>query len=158
MLDKYDEFSKRLSSLLHTCDSPVELERIADALDEDDIIEIFGVCPSDPVCERPADVPEKATGPWDRREVQIVVRIVDHSLDSMLLDLIFLTREADDAGDRCAKFKWELDAEGETGLAEMWFNDSKTFKLDYFSVLPPEYACQFVAHCKRAYIETIGAQ
>jgi len=69
----------------------------------------------------------------------------------MLLDLIFVTREADEAGDRSAKFKWECDAEGELGLAEMWFNDSKTFKLDYFSVLPPAYAVQFLSLCRHAF-------
>ncbi len=66
----------------------------------------------------------------------------------------FATKEADDAGDRLVSFHWEFDEDGEPGLAEMKFSDSKTFKLDYFSVMPPAYLSSFVALCDQAYNES----
>ncbi|MEO2090492.1 MAG: hypothetical protein ABGY75_13490 [Gemmataceae bacterium] len=51
-------------------------------------------------------------------------------------------------------FGWEFDDDGTAGIAEMKLNDRRTFKLDYFSVLPPRYVSEFLTLCQQVYNDT----
>ena len=156
MNDPVTRFSKRLTALLRGHGSPVEVHSVAAAGGTDDGIEVHAGCPADPVLQPPAEVERTAdtTGPWDRRRVRLVVRVPADDSDRLSAELTYATGEADDAGDRDVTFGWEFGDDGTAGLAEMKFNDRRTFKLDYFSVLPPRYVSDFAALCQSVFNDT----
>jgi hypothetical protein len=171
MSDAFHEFTERLKTLLsenpsagdtrqEISSSPPEITLIRQADGADVVLEIHAACHGDPV-RRPDDLDEVepgAAGPWDRREVTLVVTLPCDTGECVTAKLSFATKNADHAGSRLVSFHWRFNAAGKPGLAEMSFHDSKTFKLDYFSVPPPNYVRSFVALCVRAYRETRSAQ
>ena len=172
MSDAYHDFTERLNTLLSANlaadDARLEVNyalpeitSIREADCPEVMLEIHAACHDDPV-RRPAEVDDiepGAAGPWDRRDVTLVVTLPCDTGECVTAKLSFATEDADDAGSRRVSFHWRFDEVGDPGLAEMSFHDSKTFKLDYFSVTPPNYVRSFVALCVKAYGETCsGAQ
>jgi len=155
--DDISIFTRRLESLLQTHGSPVELRSVRNEDGTDDIC-VLANCLTDPVLRPPpeAELAEGVTGPWNRRGVRLVVRIPTGGDSPVSAELTFATRDADEAGDRSVTFGWEFGEAGFAGLAEMRLNDSRTFKLDYFSVLPPSYVSEFVVHCLAAFTDACG--
>jgi hypothetical protein len=144
MPDTYE----RLKALLSGNESSLEVVSVQEADCPDFILEIHAVCHDDQVLR-----PEKpgAAGPWDRREVKLVVTLPGDTGGCVTAKLSFVTKDADDAGGRLVSFHWEFDEAGNPGVAEMKFSDSKTLKIDYFSVKPPDYLRSFVVLCEQAY-------
>jgi hypothetical protein len=156
MPDAYHQFTERLKALLSENGSSLEIASVQEANCPKVMLEIHAVCHDDPVL-RPEDDDELepgATGPWDRREVKLVVTLPCDTGGCVTANLNFATRDVDNAGDRLVSFHWVFSDAGDPGLAEMKFSDSKTFKLDYFNVLPPAYVRSFVCLCEQAYNET----
>jgi hypothetical protein len=156
MSDTYQELTERLKALLSENESSLEIASVQEADFPDFMLEIHAICHDDPVLrpEDDEDVEPGATGPWDRRDVTLEVTLPCDTDGCITAKLNFATKDVDDAGDRLVSFHWEFDDYGNPGLAEMKFSDSKTFKLDYFNVLPPAYLCSFVALCDQAYNES----
>lgn len=155
MSDFASRFSKRLTSLLRAQGSAMELHTVTESDEVDDAIEVHAGCHADPVLQPPPEVEQagETIGPWDRRGVRLVVRIASDS-PRLSAELTYATSEADDAGDRSVTFGWEFDDGDTAGIAEMKFNDRRTFKLDYFSVLPPRYVSEFLTLCQQVYNDT----
>jgi hypothetical protein len=85
--------------------------------------------------------------------VKLVVTLPFDSGGCVTAQLSIATKDTDDAGNRLVSFRWEFGEAGDPGIAEMNFSDGKAFKLDYFSVMPPDYLRSFVALCEHAYNE-----
>lgn len=156
MSDSYHDFTERLKALLSESRSTLEIASVQEADCPDFMLEVHAVCSNDRVLHpESGDEPQPgATGPWDRRQVSLVVTLPCDTGGCISAQLNFATKDADDAGDRLVSFHWEFDEDGDPGLAEMKFSDSKTFKIDYFSVMPPDYLRSFVALCEQAYNES----
>lgn len=156
MSDPNQDFAERLKALHSKNGGSLEITSVQDANCPEVMLEIVAACHDDPVLrpEEDDDIDPEAKGPWDRRAVNVVVILPCDTGGNTTAEIRFATKEADDAGDRLVSFHWAFDEYGKPGLAEMKFSDSKTFKLDYFSVLPPEYVRSFVADCEQAYADT----
>ena len=156
MSDAYREFTERLKALLSENGGSIKVTSVQDVDCPEFMLEVHASCKDDPVLrpENDEDNESRATGPWSRREVNLVVTLPCDTGGCITATLSFATKDADDAGDRLVSFHWEFDEAGDSGLAEMKFTDSKTFKLDYFSVMPPAYLRSFVALCEQAYNES----
>ncbi len=146
---------KRLTGLLAECHSPVIVESLGEPGDPGVALEINATCPDDEVCHAPPEVREAdgsiPEGPWNRRNVRLRLVFSEDSSDPVLLRLTYSTKDADADGDRIVEFNWEFKEGRISPIAEMALSDSKTYKVDYFSLLPPPYASQFVNVCERAY-------
>jgi len=155
MSDTCHDFTERLNTLLSESGGFLEITSVEEADCQDVKIDIHAVCHDDPVLHpEDDDLKPGATGPWDRREVRLAVTLPCDTGCCVTAKLSFATKDADFDGDRLVSFHWEFDEAGNPGLAEMRFSDSKTFKLDYFSVMPPDYLRSFVALCEQAYSES----
>jgi hypothetical protein len=155
MSDAYHDFTERLKALLSENGGSLEITSVKEADCANVMLEIHAVCHDDPVLhpEHGDELEPGATGTWERREVTLVVTLPCDSGGWVTAELNFATKDVDDAGNRLVSFHWEFDEAGDPGIAEMKFSDSKTFKLDYFSVIPPDYIRSFVAFCEQAYNE-----
>ncbi len=156
MSDAYHDFAERLKALLSENGSSLAIGSVQEADCQEVMLAIHAICHDDPVI-RPEDDDELeagVTGPWDRREVSLVVTLPCDAGGCITATLNFATRDVDDAGNRLVSFHWEFDNAGNPGIAEMKFSDNKTFKMDYFSVLHPAYLLSFVALCEQAYNES----
>lgn len=171
MSNDYQDFIERLNVLISQtgCALPkedleipqrfikmsVKIVSVQEAQHPESALEIHAVCLNDPVLlpEDRDDIEPSATGPWNRREVQLLVRIPIESDDCPTAQITFFTKDADADGDRNVSFQWSFEHADEPGIAEMHFHDRKTFKLDYCNVMPPDYVCAFVRLCERAYYE-----
>ena len=131
MSDAHRDFTERLKALLSENGGSIEVTSVQDADCPEFMLEVHASCKDDPVLRPETDEGPGATGPWSRREVNLVVTLPGDTSGCTTAVLGFATKDADDAGSRVVSFHWEFDEAGDPGLAEMKFTDSKTFKLDY---------------------------
>lgn len=157
MSEPNQEFAERLKALHSKNGGSLEITSVQNANCPEVMLEIVAVCHDDPVLfpEEDDKIAPNETGPSDRRAVNVVVTLPCDTGGRTTVLLRFATRDTDDAGDRLVSFHWEFNEMGVPGLAEMKFSDRNTFKLDYFSVLPPEYVRSFVADCEQAYADIL---
>lgn len=157
MSGEYDHLKRHLKTLLSENGVTLEIISVQNARCPETMIEVHAICHEDPVLF-PEDDEELESGIDGRRtdrEVTLVVTLPCDTDGSITAKITFATTEADDGGNRRVSFHWVFDATGSVWLAEMQFSDDKTFKLDYFSVLPPDYVRDFVALCEQGYNEVI---
>ena len=171
MTNEYHDFTERLKALITEtgCSLPaedldipkvhkqmaVEITSVREADCPESILEVHAISHDDPVLcpEGEEDLESDTTGAWIRREVRLLVSIPMDSDNGITVKISFSTKNADADGDRLVSFNWTFDDAGEPEIAEMSFHDTKTFKLDYFSVMPPDYVRAFVRLCEQAYGE-----